>query len=82
MNWKTEYQLQDMDPTQKVGIICKKCGLSQSLTVAELITRFDRQLYLYEAERALLCTSWGCGSAVRLELSHDGLMEGFQGGLA
>lgn len=82
MNWKAEYQLQDMDPAQRVGIICKKCELSQPLTVADLMARFDGQLYLYEVERQLSCKSWGCGSPVRLELCHDGLMEGFQGGLA
>lgn len=81
MNWKMEYQLQDMEPTHKVGIICKKCGLSQPLSVAELIERLDPQLYLYQVEKELVCNRWGCNSAVRLEICHDNLMEGFQGGL-
>ncbi len=82
MNWKTEYQLRDMPVDQRLGLTCKKCGLYQAQTVAELLTAFAPTTYPDEVEAALTCRKWGCKGALRLEVTNDAKLEGFQGGLA
>lgn len=81
MSWKDNYQISDLSPDQMIGFVCKACQLSQPKTVAELITLTDKQLYMYEVEQALVCRTWNCKGKLRMELSHDIIVEGFQGGL-
>lgn len=80
-NWKHKYQIADLPPHQMVGLVCKTCNLSQPKTVAELVALTDPQYYMNEVENALVCRTWNCKGKLRMELSHDIIVEGFQGGL-
>ncbi len=82
MSWKEKYQLQDMTRGQTIGFVCKSCNLSQPSKVGVLLETLEGTLYLDEVEKAQKCRAWNCGGDLRMELSHDIIMEGFQGGLA
>lgn len=82
MSWKNEYQLRDMQEEQRLGLTCKKCGLYQPKTVKELLQTFPKTTYPDEVEAALTCRKWGCKGALRLEITNEAKLEGFQGGLA
>lgn len=83
MTWKTELQLIDLDPQQKIEVTCKSCGHSHYETPLLLITKYGLDFhYLDEVERRLTCHNRGCRGAVRIALTHAGDTEGFVGGLA
>lgn len=81
MNWKHKYQISDLPSDQLIGLVCKSCELSQPKTVTELTALTGKQFYMYQVEEVLKCRTWNCKGKLRIELSHDLNMEGFQGGL-
>jgi hypothetical protein len=83
MNWKTELQLRDLDPKQRIEATCKACGYTYYLDVRTLLSRPELQfIYMDELERMSICRARHCEGSVRLALVHDGETEGFVGGMA
>jgi hypothetical protein len=83
MNWKTDLKLADLDPTTRLEVTCKRCGLSRYEQQAALMQRAElKQAYLDEVERALRCSNRFCKGDVRVALIHDDKTEGFVGGMA
>lgn len=83
MNWKTEIQLVDLGPEQKLESTCERCGHSCYENIHALATKQGMAYdYLDEVERNLICRNPACDGKVRIALSHAGDTEGFVGGLA
>ena len=83
MNWKTELQLVDLAPSQRLEVTCKECGHSRYESPTLLMSKMGLSFeYLDEVEHRLYCTRRGCNGAVRIALSTKGDTEGFVGGLA
>lgn len=82
MSWKTNIQLIDLDPNQKLEVTCKSCGHSRYERVFLLCTKMGMGFeYLDEVERKLFCQKAGCQGAVRIALTNKSEVEGFIGGL-
>jgi hypothetical protein len=83
MSWKTDTRLSDLDDGTELEIKCKVCQLHryELATVLKAQERY-RQLYLDELEASLRCRVKTCNGLVRLSVTHDGLNQGFVGGLA
>jgi len=83
MTWKTEIQLIDLGPDQKLEATCTVCSHSYYPNVHALIAKQGMDMfYIDEVERNLVCQNPGCSGAIRLSLSHAGDTEGFVAGLA
>ncbi len=83
MNWKTELRLTDLPACERLEIVCRHCGKARYETAGALAAHEDlAQAALDEAERALRCRDRGCKGRVRLARVHDGVTEGFVGGMA
>lgn len=85
MTWKSDLQLLDILDNQDVKNVeftCTVCGLYQPQSPEQLKEHFRLDMRLYEIEAIIKCQKWGCGEKVRLEISPNVKMEGFQGGLA
>ena len=83
MNWKTDLQLRDIEPDQKLEATCKLCGYTYYLQVKELHARPELQfIYIDELEKMSVCRARHCSGQVRLAMIHAGETEGFVGGLA
>lgn len=83
MNWKREITLLDLDDDTEIEITCRRCGIMRYRRPVELLK--DDELahaYLDEVESHLRCDVRACRGAVRLAIVHDGLTEGFVGGMA
>ncbi|MCM2292904.1 hypothetical protein NAC44_11270 [Allorhizobium sp. BGMRC 0089] len=83
MSWKTNIQVRDLDPDQKLELTCTQCGHVHYLT-PEIILRAPERgfLYLDEIERESICRARGCRGAVRLALVRNKDTSAFVGGLA
>ena len=83
MSWKTDIKLDDLDPTSRIEITCKRCGHSHVLSRDDLLKRgAEARNSLDEVESALLCRKRICRGSVRIALIHAHKMEGFVGGMA
>ncbi|MFK7902186.1 MAG: hypothetical protein AB8B49_05010 [Nitratireductor sp.] len=83
MNWQTQLQLIDLEPSQKLEVTCKQCGHSRYEDPQKLITTYGLDFaYLDEVAKVLTCQKRGCSGAVRIALSAEAETEGFVGGLA
>jgi len=83
MSWKSETRLSDMDPTARMEITCRRCGLTRYETQAALIRRPAlRFATLEQVEASLTCADRWCHGRVRLSLVYDDLNEPFVGGMA
>ena len=81
--WKRDLQLCDLDPCDELEITCRACGLTRYETVSAVAAVLKSpQLYLDQAEARLQCLARGCKGSVRIAIVHDGLNEGFVGGMA
>lgn len=83
MNWKTNLQVLDLEPTQRLEVTCKTCGHVHYLTRA-LVEKSPEQSFLYldEVERQTVCKARGCHGKVRIALVRKGEASGFVGGMA
>ena len=79
MNWKTRIRVSDLAPTQKLEIICRRCGRLAYITGVDVT---DQSLYLDELERRLRCKARGCRGHARLAMVRLDELTGFVGGLA
>ena len=83
MNWKTNLQVRDLEPGQRLECTCKHCGHVHYLTRSSILQSPEREfLYLDEIERETVCRARGCSGAVRMALVRRGETSGFVGGLA
>ncbi|MPT48234.1 MAG: hypothetical protein E2598_07400 [Sphingobium sp.] len=83
MNWKTNIQVLDLTPDDRLEMICKKCGHLRYLTGAQLLARNGAaRLYLDQVEARAKCTQRGCGGPMRMAKPHAGETSGFVGGIA
>ena len=83
MNWKTELQVRDLEPGQRLEMTCKTCGHVHYLTPVEIMASPEREfLYLDEVERETYCKARGCLGNVRMALIRKGSASGFVGGMA
>lgn len=83
MNWKTELQVRDLEPGQRLEMTCKTCGHVHYLTPVEIMASPDRGfLYLDELERETYCKARRCLGNVRMALIRKGSASGFVGGMA
>ncbi len=83
MNWKTELQLRDLDPKQRIEATCKSCGHTYYIDARTMLIQPELQfIYMDELERMSICRARHCNGLVRLALVHDGETEGFVGGMA
>jgi hypothetical protein len=83
MNWKSELQVLDLAPNQRLEMTCKSCGHVHYLTRATIIAQPERQyLYLDELERETVCKARKCYGQVRMALVRDGDASAFVGGMA
>lgn len=82
--WKTTLQVRDLDPGQRLEMLCRVCGHVHYLTLPD-IERQGRDrgfLYLDELERQTVCRRRGCHGTVRLAIVRTGETSGFVGGMA
>lgn len=83
MNWKTELQVRDLEPGQRLEMTCKTCGHVHYLTPAQIMCAPEREfLYLDEVERETCCKARRCFGKVRMALIRKDAASGFVGGLA
>ena len=83
MNWQTDLQISDLDPTQKLEVTCRVCGHSRYEEPRKLIENHGLHFaYLDEVAKFLVCHRYGCRGSVRIALSAEAETEGFIGGMA
>jgi len=82
-SWKESVQVRDLDPGQRLEIICKSCGHVHYLTREAICVSAEREfLYLDEIERETICKARGCRGTVRLAVIRKRDTSAFVGGLA
>ena len=79
MSWKRNIQLLDLDPVERMELHCRRCRQSSYLTPPDM---GDPQLFLDEAEAALVCARRHCGGSVLVAMSTQGAGVAFSGGIA
>lgn len=87
MTWKSDLQLLDIidnEDVRTVELTCAVCGLYQPQSPEQLKKHFRLDMRLDEIEDVIRCQNKriNCDGKVRLEISPNVKMEGFQGGLA
>lgn len=83
MNWKTELQVRDLEPGQRLEMTCKACGHVHYLTPAQIMSVPEREfLWLDEVEKETVCKARKCHGRVRMALIRKHTASGFVGGLA
>ena len=83
MNWKTELQVRDLEPGQRLEMTCKTCGHVHYLSPAQIMSVPEREfLYLDEVERETYCNAKRCLGQVRMMLIRKDAASGLAGGLA
>lgn len=83
MSWKDQIQVCDLETTDRLELLCRKCGHLRYLTGAELLARRSAsRLTLAEVEVRARCRQRGCGGRMRLAMPDQGDTVGFVGGIA
>lgn len=83
MNWKSNLQVLDLEPADRLELVCRKCGHLRYLTGAQLNERKGAaRLYLHEVEARARCKQRGCSGTMRMAMPHSGETSGFVGGIA
>lgn len=83
MNWRTNIQIRDLEPTDRLELICRKCGKLRWITGSELQARKGlNHLALREVEARARCRQRGCGGNMRLAMPSPQDTAGFVGGIA
>jgi hypothetical protein len=83
VNWKSELQVRDLEPGQRLEMTCKTCGHVHYLTPIEIMASPEREfLYLDEVERETFCKARRCLGNVRMALIRKDAASGFVGGMA
>jgi len=83
VNWKSNIQVLDLEPGQRLELTCRRCGRVRFLTGAELQARNGAaRLWLNEVELRARCRQRGCGGTMRMALPRPGDTSAFVGGIA
>lgn len=83
MNWRASIQVRDLAPSDRLELVCRKCGHLRYLTGAQLQARKGAvYLYLDEVEARSRCKQRGCDGHMRMALPPKGETSGFVGGIA
>lgn len=83
MNWRSNIQILDLEPGDRLELTCRNCGTLRWLTGQELKSRKGKErLTLGEVERRAKCRQRGCGGAMRLAMPAPQDTAGFVGGIA
>lgn len=83
MNWKRNIQVLDLEPEDRLELVCRKCNKLRWLTGKELLDRADaKYLWLEDVERRARCRQRGCGGNMRMAMPGEGETTGFVGGIA
>lgn len=83
MSWKDRLRVHDLEPADRLELVCRRCGRLRWLTGKELHARKGAQrLTLAEVEARARCRQRGCGGAMRMAMPHTGETVGFVGGIA
>lgn len=82
--WKSTLQVRDLDPGQRLEMMCRTCGHVHYLTRADIEHQGEDRgfVYLDELERQTVCRRRGCHGTVRLALVRQRAASAFVGGLA
>ncbi len=95
MSWKQELQLRDLDGSQAIEVLCRKCHHAHYERVADLLEAAAEGAeeaegaakamtpftYLDEVEALLACHRWGCTGPVTISLADNAETSAFVGGL-
>lgn len=82
-NWKSALQVLDLEPSDRLLLLCRKCRKHRYITGEELQARGGAaRLWLYEVEERARCRQRGCNGAMRLSWPSMGETSGFVGGIA
>lgn len=83
MSWKDRLQVRDLEPGDRLELLCRRCGRLRYVTGAELQQRTSAiYLTLAEVEARARCRQRGCGGGMRLAMPDQGDTVGFVGGIA
>jgi hypothetical protein len=83
VNWRSNIQILDLEPDDRLELTCRKCGIFRWLTGAELLARKGKErLTLGEVEKRARCRQRGCGGTMRLAMPAPEDTAGFVGGIA
>lgn len=80
--WKTKLTVNDIDETDRLELLCRKCGQVRYLTRDKLIERMAGQLYLDQIEARARCRVFGCKGQMRMALVRAHKISAFIGGMA
>ena len=97
MSWKQELQLRDLDGSQAIEVLCRRCNDAHYERVADLLEAAAEGAeaegaeagakamtpftYLDEVEALLACHRWGCKGPVTISLADNAETSAFVGGL-
>jgi hypothetical protein len=83
VSWKDRIQVCDLGGSDRLELLCRRCGHLRYLTGEELLARKSAvRLTLAEVEQRARCRQRGCGGAMRLAMPNQGDTVGFVGGIA
>lgn len=83
MRWSDGLQVLDLDASDRLEMICLRCGHLHYVEVVTLQSdRQFRRLYLSEVQVRERCKARGCGGSVRMALPRHHKTSGFVGGIA
>ena len=83
MTWKHDIRLADLPAEKRFEATCEKCRRCRSWSQAELIKSNPKykQFYCDEVEKDMRCPDRFCRGAIRLDMTHEELVEGWVGGM-
>ena len=83
MNWRSNIQVLDLEPDDRLELTCRSCGRMRWLTATELLARREAaRLTLGEVEARARCRQRGCHGHMRLAMPSPQDTAGFVGGIA
>jgi hypothetical protein len=80
--WKTKLTVNDMGDSDRLELLCRKCGQVRYLTKPSLLERNAGQLRLHQIEARAVCKIFGCKGAMRMALIRPHKISAFIGGMA
>ncbi|MCO7729077.1 hypothetical protein NJB93_21265 [Brucella intermedia] len=93
-SWKATLKVGDLADSQKLELVCRKCGrvtYTNKAMICESVKRSQKgcddaidpaQLYLDQIEAKASCRARGCKGQMRMSMVRLQEMSGFVGGLA
>lgn len=83
MRWSDGVQVLDLDASDRLEMMCLRCGHLHYVEVGTLqADRQSRRLYLSEVQGRERCKARGCDGRVRMAVPRQHKTSGFVGGIA